>query len=355
MSGEYGLQLERSLDSMRIVDSYRVDTGDIDELARSMDEHGILQLPTITPDGMILLGERRYLAARRLSWRTMPVYVRAGLSDRLGMLLSRQADHLHQKPLNPVEAARLYRELKLVLEEEAAKRKAATQFGAGTENGGFSGGRDSRPPETTPTQAGKSARKAAQLITGRDSSQMLERVCRIEDLAEDATASAQVREQAAAELELIRGGAGVNASHLRMNTALTLDQLDQLAADPAEPEHLREQARAEAERVRESDRKAAEMERLAQEALARVKRGGSSRKPQSLALASVPDPAASRQYSSRSFLVVWGDLDQWWLNYDPKQMAHELNDEDVAMFIRVVEGSIRFMEQLNTARSTLAA
>lgn len=355
MSGEYGIQLNRSLDSMRIVDSFRTDTGEIEELARSMDEQGLLQLPTITPDGVILLGERRYLAAQRLGWHTMPVYVRSGLSDRLGMLLSRQADHLHQKPLNPVEAARLYRELKLVLEEEAAERKAATQFGSTAGNGGVSGGRDSRPPGAGSTQAGKSARKAAQFITGRDSSQMLDRVCRIEDLSEDATASAQVRERATAELELIRGGAGVNASHLRMNAALTLDQLDRLAADPTEPQLLREQARAEAERVRLSDSKAAEMERLAQEALARVKQGTTRRKPRGITLAPVLDPAAPKQYSSRSFLVVWGDLDQWWLNYDPAQMARELSDEDIAMFVRVVEGTIRFMEQLKTTRSSLAA
>lgn len=355
MSGDYGIQLDRALDSLRIPNRHRTDFGDIPALAESMRERGLLQPPTVTPDGIVLIGARRVVAARHLGWKVIGVWVRSGLSDKIGLLVAEHADHATHKPLNPVEAASLYRELKTVFAEAAALREQATWFGH-TATDGTGGVGDSPTPGNTPIvlPVGEPREQAARLVTGRDSSQMLERVCRIEDLAADESASPAVREQARAELALIQGGAGVNASHLRVSTALTLDQLDRIAADEREPEVLRMEAQREAASVRESDVKAAEMERLAQQALLRVK---GSKRPVSVARRPRPVPRedAPILYSSRSFLAVWSELQEWWLRYDVEQMARELADEDVEMFRRVVDGTTRFAGELQAARTAIAA
>lgn len=350
MSTPSGIQLERAVDALHVGDRHRVDFGDLSVLAQSMREHGLLQPPTVTPEGVVLIGARRVAAARLLGWKVITVWVRSGLSDRLGRLLSEHADHALHKPLTTLEAAALYRELKTVFEEEAAQRQAASRFGAAPE--GDHGAGDSPAPDHPGADAGRAREQAARLVTGRDSSQMLERVCRIEDLASDDTASAMVREQAQEEIARIREGAGVHASHLRMRAALSLDQLDRMVADPEQPEAVRERARAEAAELRASDAQAAEMERLAQEALARVS-GGRKPKSQSPRL---PRPTAVPQYySSRSFLATWGELDNWWDHYDHEQMVRELSDEQLELFFRVAEGTARFAERMRAARTALAA
>ncbi|QIM18691.1 ParB N-terminal domain-containing protein [Leucobacter coleopterorum] len=352
MSEDYGIQLDRALDSLRIPDRYRTDLGDLELLAESMRDRGLLQPPTVTPEGIVLIGARRVAAARLLGWKVIGVWVRSGLSDRVGFLIAEHADHSTHKPLNPIEAAGLYRELKAVFAEAAALREQATWFGHNDSAEGFGVG-DSPTPNPSAVLAGRPREQAARLVTGRDSSQMLERVCRIEDLAADDDASEQVRAQAQAELELIRNGAGVHLSHLRMSTALTLEQLDLIAANDTEPEAVRGQARKEAVSVRQSDAKAVEMERLAKLALQRVK-VNKRQKP----AAECPRPvsaAPTQFYSARSFLAVWGDLADWWLRYDLEQIARELSDEDIDQFLRVVEGSRHFADQLQAARSALAA
>jgi hypothetical protein len=51
------------------------DDPDIQEMARSMREHGVLQALTITSDGFILSGHRRYCAAKAAGLKTVPVVV----------------------------------------------------------------------------------------------------------------------------------------------------------------------------------------------------------------------------------------------------------------------------------------
>lgn len=51
------------------------DDPDIQEMARSMREHGVLQALTVTRDGFILSGHRRYCAAAAAGLRTVPVIV----------------------------------------------------------------------------------------------------------------------------------------------------------------------------------------------------------------------------------------------------------------------------------------
>ena len=70
-----------------------------------------------------MCGRRRLAAIQKLNWRVVNVWVRQGISDRLGHLLAEQDDNLLHKDLTPLEAASLYRELKALLAEDAARRQ----------------------------------------------------------------------------------------------------------------------------------------------------------------------------------------------------------------------------------------
>jgi ParB family chromosome partitioning protein len=51
--------------------------GDIAALAASMKVLGLLHPIVVTPDGLLVCGERRLRAARLLGWKTIPVTVRS--------------------------------------------------------------------------------------------------------------------------------------------------------------------------------------------------------------------------------------------------------------------------------------
>ena len=120
-----GVQLDRVVDSIIVGTRHRADLGDIDALAASIEREGLLQPLTVTIDGVLVCGARRLAAIKKLRWRTVSVWVRSGLSDRLGQLLGEQDDNMLHKPLTQLEAAALYRELKQEMAEDAARRQAA--------------------------------------------------------------------------------------------------------------------------------------------------------------------------------------------------------------------------------------
>ncbi len=105
------IQLDRTVDSILVGTRPRAALGDIDALAASIDRDGLLQPLTITIDGVLVCGARRLTAIKKLGWRTVNVWVRSGLSDRLGQLLAEQDDNMLHKPYTQLEAAGLYREI----------------------------------------------------------------------------------------------------------------------------------------------------------------------------------------------------------------------------------------------------
>lgn len=345
------IELERTVESIAVGRRHRQDLGDLEPLIESIRRDGLLQPVTITPNGHLICGARRLAAIKRLGWKTVNVWVRAGLSDRLGQLLAEQDDNLLHKPLTQLEAAALYRELKAVLAEDAARRQEATRFRPADE-GGDDGGANLAPPQNP---AGKARAQAARMVTGRNSYTTLERIGRLEDLVADPTQPEPVRARAAEGLARIGDGAGVIASHQRINAEMGLAELDQLAADSAQPAGLREQARAEAAALRQAEHeaKATELERLAQDALARVKATRSGRKAKRPALAAIvagePVP-----FPLRVFVMTWDELDGWWLHYDPAEVGPALTVEQWERFEATVTGTVAFAESARAARADRA-
>lgn len=350
------IELERSLDSIVVGKRHRTDLGDIAALAESIRSEGLLQPITVTPDGALVCGRRRLEALRQLGHRSTNVWVRSNLSDRLSQLLAEQNDNALHKPLSLIEAESLYRELKVVLAEEATRRQAATRFGGeagATENdAAASGGADSAPPEHG---AGKTRAQAAQMVTGRKSYSMLEELGRLKDLAHDDRRPAHIRAQAAEEIARIEAGGKVHGAHLRMNAALSLDELDRIAADTSQPEPVRAQAAASASQVRaaaSAETRTAELAALAAEAIARVTAEGrgtgkkrQAKEPGRPALTLVMLPP-------RAFVALWADMDGWTKKYDPTEIAAALTVPEWERAETVLAETVSFFAAIRTARET---
>ncbi len=349
------IELERSLDSIVVGKRHRTDLGDIAALAESIRSEGLLQPITVTPDGALVCGRRRLEALRLLGHRSTNVWVRSNLSDRLSQLLAEQNDNALHKPLSLIEAESLYRELKVVLAEEATRRQAATRFGteAGTpaDSAEVSGAVES----TAPRSAGEARVQAARMVTGRGSQTMLEQIGRLKDLAHDDTRPERIRAQAMTELDRIEAGGKVHGAHLRMNAALSLDELDRIAADTAQSEPVRAQAAASASQVRaaaSAETRTAELAALAAEAIARVTaegRGTGKKRP-----AKAPGrPALTLvMLPPRAFVALWADMDGWTKKYDPAEIAAALTVPEWERAETVLAETVSFFATIRTARET---
>ncbi|WP_022883680.1 ParB N-terminal domain-containing protein [Glaciibacter superstes] len=339
------IELERSLDSITVGRRHRTDLGDLDAMIESIRREGLLQPITITPEGALVCGARRLSALQALGIKTVNVWVRSGITDRLGQLLAEQDDNALHKPLTPTEQATLYRELKTVMAEDAARRQVDSRFVAGGHNPRVDGGAKLAPPSES---AGKARAQAALMVTGRNAYTTLERVGRLQDLAGDASQPEHVRAAASAELERIDAGAGVYSAFQRVNAEATLTELEQLAvnpdASPAEQAH----ARAEAARVRaeEPTVRAADLERLAADALARVRASG--KKPRGKTPLVLPGGWERR--TLRAFVLTWTDLIEWWEHFDVEEIAAGLTDEQWEQFTATVAGTVAFAEAIEVAR-----
>lgn len=322
MSDSGHIELDRQVDSIRIGARHRTELGDLRPLMDSIQRIGLLQPVTIAPDGILICGRRRLEAVRRLGWKTLRVWVRTGLSDDLSQLLAQQDENATHKPLAPLEAAALFREMKELLAEDAHRRQKATQFGADIDerparHGGAESARPHRPP-------GKTRVQAARMVTQRDSHQVLERISEIERIAADAKWPAHLRQIAEDELEAIRSGGGVDPSFQRLRAAMKLVPLS------TSPE-------SEGDLVA---RAAETLERARTESARRVKENRAKRAA----------AAASARRSVRSFGLMWAELDGWSKHYDAEAVARELKADDWALFLRVLDETKAFAESVDLIR-----
>lgn len=94
------------IEKIKIKNRFRVDKGDIEEMALSLQERGQIQPIVIDQEGSLLAGERRTLAARQLGWKTLWVAVRyvKGKVERLQIELE---ENIRRKSMLWHEEARL--------------------------------------------------------------------------------------------------------------------------------------------------------------------------------------------------------------------------------------------------------
>jgi ParB family chromosome partitioning protein len=345
------------VDSIIVGARHRKDHGDLTVLADSISRLGLLQPITVTLDGVLICGARRLAAIKHLGWHTVNVWVCGSVSDKLGMLLAEQDENVLHKPLNDLEAASLYREIKTLIAQDAERRKQASQFEHGTgQNPRSHGPAILAGPCEGP--GGEARKQAAAMVTGRASYTTLDRVNRLQDIAEDETKPEHVRQRAREELAKIGAGGPVLPSHQRMKAELSLAELDALAADPTQPEQVRAEAARDAAILRaaqQAEANAAELDRLAALALANIEaaKKGKRRKPTGNKF----DAGGSgpTRLPVTVFLRVWTDMDGWWDEYDPAYLADVLTDDQWGRYVATIERSVVFTEAIRTARITATA
>lgn len=315
------IELEWTVDSIRVGRRHRTELGDIDELAASIERDGLLQPITVTPDGALVCGARRLAAIKSLGEKKVNVWVRSGLSDRLGQLLAEQDDNMLHKPLTQREAAALYRELKQVMAEDAARRKASTQFSSDYQPGDDGPGNFPGPS----TALGEAREQAAGMIPGGTSYKTMEKVGYLERIVADPAQPEPLRAQAAAGLEQIEAGAPVHPIFQAVRDAATI-----------------------AQDLREADLHQMADEAVARATAAKIANRGKRPAPRPVPLIGVDGEPV--RYPVRAFIHTWGELTQWWTHYDPDQLAAELSDERIDAFLDTAEGTSRFADELRAAR-----
>lgn len=317
------VQVERTVASIRVGNRHRADLGEIEVLAESIKRDGLLQPITVTPDGFLVCGARRLAALKLLGVKTVNVWVRSGLSDRLGQLLAEQDDNVLHKPLTPLEATALYRELNEVMAEDAARRQEASRFSATNQPGQEDSERKFRTPSE---QTGRAKEQAAAMIPGGASYRTYDKIGYVEQIATNPKHPDELRTAARAELDQIQAGGPVDPAYTRIR---------------ALAEGITNEQRANAQ---------AELQKMAEDALARVKAEKKSQKRRPH-----PAPADDKQpaprLGARAFALTWTDLESWWTKYDLDQLVADLTDEQADSFYATVEGTVAFADELRIART----
>jgi len=68
-------RVERPIASIRIGRRDRRVPGDVNDLAASIEDIGLINAITVDENGLLLAGGRRLVACKQLGWKNIPVYV----------------------------------------------------------------------------------------------------------------------------------------------------------------------------------------------------------------------------------------------------------------------------------------
>jgi ParB family chromosome partitioning protein len=353
MSDRNHVELDWAVDAILVGARHRQDLGDVEGLASSIGEMGLLQPITVTPDGVLICGARRLAAIKQLGWRTVNVWVRTGLSDKLTGLMAERDDVVSVKQYTRVELAAMYAELKAEIAADAARRVQATQFTSDQRNGLSDGIVDSATPVGAPS--GDSRVQAAAMLGG-PSHFTMERVLAIQHVATSDNYSPALRTLAADALQRIETGAAVDPLFLRLRTRVQVEELNRIAQDPVQPVLVRDTARNGAVLLEglEAEGKLSpqEMERAAHAALDRVMVAGRGRKPTPIAVPSSVTVTRRKMKTAKHFMWLWGEMAQWPENYDPDTIAVAVPDETWLDFKHTMAASVQFMTTVDQIRAT---
>lgn len=112
----------------------REDLGDLNQLAQSIVEIGLLHPVVVRPDGTLIAGMRRFAAMTEvLGWTEIPTRTVDNLTDAVLALRAEGEENAQRKDLTPNEAVKLGNLLE-PLEREAARRRRTANLPAQTEN-----------------------------------------------------------------------------------------------------------------------------------------------------------------------------------------------------------------------------
>lgn len=123
---------EVKIKQVRVDGRHRQHMGNIDELANSIEEIGLLHPIVIDKDNNLIAGQRRLWAVRQLGWETVPANVVDYLDDATSLLIAERDENTCRKEFTPSEAVVIGRRL-AQLEKSKAKER---QGGPGRDRSG---------------------------------------------------------------------------------------------------------------------------------------------------------------------------------------------------------------------------
>lgn len=109
----------KPIDSIKIGNRFRKKLGDIEGLAESIQEVGLLQPVVIQPDGTLIAGERRIVACKQLGWTEIPVHV----INLENALRGEYVENFQRKDYVASEAVDIGKDLEPLEIEEARERQ----------------------------------------------------------------------------------------------------------------------------------------------------------------------------------------------------------------------------------------
>jgi len=113
------------INDIRVENRIRKDFGNIEELADSIKQYGLLQPIVVTPDLLLLAGERRLRATQTLGWTEIPAIIKTA-TDREEQLLCEIAENEKRKDFTPSERVAYGKELEQIQALKALERQHAT-------------------------------------------------------------------------------------------------------------------------------------------------------------------------------------------------------------------------------------
>lgn len=338
-----------TVDSIIVGDRHRKDAGDLDALAASIHQLGLLQPITVTPDRVLVCGWRRLEAVKRLGWESIKVWVRSGISDPVTTLLAERDENTQRKDYTPLEKEALYREIKGLLREDAERRQAETRFGGARRNenkktgtvdasGGVHRTSPGQPEGKTDSAQDRSGRgrvreQAALIVTGSKSQNTLERLSTLVDLTRDTTRPDHLRNLASEALARIEGGHPVYPEYEAVRVELATADPDQQTIEPVTAADIQELLATVGEnenRLCTSDNTAASDEN-----------GHSHEIRRTAPLASL-----------RQWAMIWPSLKGWTTRYDPTVIAATASETDWTVFREVLAETNAFAKRAQVARNS---
>jgi N6-adenosine-specific RNA methylase IME4 len=135
---------EVEISSIVVNGRHRKDLGDIEALARSIQDIGLLQPVVLASDGTTLVaGERRIAAYRQLGRTRIPAHIVTSIDDLYGRLRGERDENTCRKDFDPSEGVAMGRSV-----TEAAKAMAKAAHQEGVKRGGETAGKG-RPKDNS--------------------------------------------------------------------------------------------------------------------------------------------------------------------------------------------------------------
>lgn len=156
------------VDSIVVGERYRKDIGDIDALAASIAELGLLHPPVVREDNVLIVGARRLAAVKKLGWENIPVRVAADFDDTLRFLRAERDENTCRKDLLPSEALDIAEVIEPLERKAAKKRKSeATAQNNRNRNKKTADNSEDRSSATEKSTENPSSAESAELENGQ--------------------------------------------------------------------------------------------------------------------------------------------------------------------------------------------